>query len=147
MGFKIDHSRAGSDFEPIKPGEYEVVPINYELKPATDSGNNRIVFDYEIRSDVDQPCQGQKLLYDNFTITENAMWRIQQASKAAGFPDGMEFANFKEWADTFKGKAVRVYVGERTHNGKKYPEVKRFMESIAAPVIEGKPLSDSDVPF
>ncbi|MGQ7112619.1 DUF669 domain-containing protein, partial [Escherichia sp. TWPC-MK] len=27
--------------------------------------------DYEIRSDVDQPCQGQKILYDNFDAACN----------------------------------------------------------------------------
>ena len=29
-----------------------------------------IVVDYEIRSDVDQEFQGQKLLFDNFVVTE-----------------------------------------------------------------------------
>ncbi|GIN74002.1 hypothetical protein J14TS2_44770 [Bacillus sp. J14TS2] len=142
--FKVDHTK-GEAFEPIKPGEYEVTVVNYELKKA-ESGNNRIIVDYEIRSDVEQPCQGQKILYDNFTVTDNAMWRFHQASRAAKFPDGVEFDSFKEWADTFLNKHIRLSVGEREYNGKKYPEVKAFKESevdAPAPVV----IDDSDIPF
>jgi Protein of unknown function (DUF669) len=143
--FKVDHSK-GEGFEPIKPGEYEVIVMNYEQKTA-ESGNNRVIVDYEIRSDVEQPCQGQKILFDNFTVTENAMWRFQQASKAAQFPDGMQFKSYKEWADAFLNKHLRVVVGEREYNGKKYPEVKGFKVSeVSAPDNEIK-VSDEDVPF
>ncbi len=83
--FKVNHAEA-KEFEIVKPGEYEVIVVNYELKTAA-SGNNRVIVDYEIRSDVDQPSQGQKILFDNFTVTEKAMWRFQAASKAAQFPD------------------------------------------------------------
>lgn len=143
--FKVNHSEAGSTFEIVKPGEYEVIPVNYELKKAQ-SGNNRVVFDYEIRSDVDQPCQGQKILFDNFTVSDNSMWRFQAASKAAQFPDGKEFKSFKEWADAFINSPVRVVVGEREHNGKKYPEIKSFKVSEVNPPQEVK-VSDDDVPF
>ncbi len=92
--FTVDHSK-GEAFEPIKPGEYEATVINFEGKTAA-SGNQRLVVDYEIRSDVEQACQGQKILYDNFTVTDNAMWRFHQASKAAGFPNGMKFKDHLE---------------------------------------------------
>lgn len=62
--FTVDHSK-GEAFEPIKPGEYEATVINFEEKTAASSGNKRLVVDYEIRSDVEQPCQGQK----SYTIT------------------------------------------------------------------------------
>ncbi|TCP32158.1 uncharacterized protein DUF669 [Scopulibacillus darangshiensis] len=143
--FKIDHSQV-KEFEPIKPGEYEVIPVNYELKTAK-SGSNMVVVDYEIRSDVDQPNQGQKILYDNFVVTENSMWRFQSASKAAQFPDGVEFSSYKEWADAFINKPLRVVVGEQDgNNGKKYPQVNVFKESEAAP-MEQVNISESDVPF
>lgn len=143
--FTVDHKK-GESFEIVKPGEYEVIVVNYEQKVAA-SGNNRLIVDYEIRSDVDQPCQGQKILFDNFTVTEKAMWRFHQASKAAQFPNGMQFKNYKEWADTFLNKHLRVVVGEREHEGKKYPEVKSFKVSEAsAPSGEIK-VSDDDVPF
>jgi hypothetical protein len=56
--FTVDHSK-GDGFEIVIPGEYEVMVVNYELKTAS-SGNNMVVVDYEIRSDVDQPCHGQQ---------------------------------------------------------------------------------------
>ncbi|WP_437131848.1 DUF669 domain-containing protein [Bacillus atrophaeus] len=144
--FTVDHSK-GEAFETIKPGEYEVTVINYEAKTAA-SGNERLVVDYEIRSDVDQPCQGQKILFDNFTVSEKTLWRFQQASKAAGFPNGMKFKDHKEWADAFLNKTLRVVVGEREYNGKKYPEVKSLKPS-EAPAPDEKPIDigDDDVPF
>lgn len=144
--FTVDHSK-GEAFEPIKPGEYEATVINFEGKTAA-SGNERLVVDYEIRSDVEQACQGQKILYDNFTVTDNAMWRFHQASKAAGFPNGMKFKDHIEWANAFLNKPVRLVVGEREHNGKKYPEVKAFKPSEApAPATGSFTVSDEDVPF
>ncbi|MGD7061037.1 DUF669 domain-containing protein [Bacillus altitudinis] len=144
--FTVDHSK-GDTFEPIKPGEYEATVMHFEEKTAA-SGNKRLVVDYEIRSDVEQPCQGQKILYDNFTVTENAMWRFHQASKAAGFPNGMKFKDHLEWANAFLNKPVRLVVGEREHNGKKYPEVKAFKPSEAsAPNADPINISDDDVPF
>ncbi|TYS14300.1 DUF669 domain-containing protein [Rossellomorea vietnamensis] len=143
--FKVDHSQ-GDSFEIVKPGEYEVTVVNYELKKA-ESGNNRVVVDYEIRSDYDQPSQGQKILFDNFTVTDNAMWRFQQASKAAQFPDGKQFSSFKEWAENFLNKHLRVVVGEREYNGKKYPEVKGFKVSEITAPSTGVTINDDDIPF
>ncbi|MED1559299.1 DUF669 domain-containing protein [Bacillus paramycoides] len=143
--FKVDHSQA-NEFEVIKPGEYEVTVVNYELKQA-ESGNNRVIVDYEIRSDVDQPFQGQKIIFDNFTVTDKAMWRFQAASKAAQFPDGMQFGSYKEWADTFLNKPLRLVVGEREYNGKKYPQVNGFKVSEVAVPNTTIEISDDDVPF
>jgi len=140
--FKVDHSQA-KEFEAIKQGEYEVTVINYELKKAQ-SGNNRVVVDYEIRSDVDQPCQGQKILYDNFTVTEKAMFRFQNASKAAGFPDGIQFSSFKEWAEAFLNKHLRVFV-KLNENG--YPEIKSFKVSQVSAPETTMDIKDDDVPF
>jgi hypothetical protein len=144
MSFKIDHSQAAGTYEPIKPGEYEVIVINYELKKSS-TDKNVVSVDYEIRSDVEQPNKGQKILYDNFVVSDNTMWRFQSASKAAGFPNGKEFNSFKEWAEFFLNKSLRVVVGEREYNGKKYAQVKGFKES-QFPLGEIT-VSDSDVPF
>lgn len=144
--FTVDYEKAGNEFEPIKPGEYEVTVMNYEQKTSS-TGKNMVVVDYEIRSDVDQPCQGQKLLYDNFIVSDNTTWRFQAASKAAQFPNGVSFSSYKEWAETFLNKSLRVVVGEREYNGKKYPQVNGFKVSeVAAPAGEIN-ISDDDVPF
>ncbi len=144
--FKVDHTKGESTFEQIKPGEYEAIVMNYEQKVSS-TGKNMVVVDYEIRSDVDQPCQGQKILFDNFIVSDNTLWRFQQASKAAQFPDGMEFANYKEWADAFLKKPVRLVVGEREYNGKKFAEVKAFKVSEVSVPDTTFTVSDDDIPF
>lgn len=147
--FKINHEEAGSNFELIAQGDYEVTVINYEMKQAT-SGNNRITVDYEIRSDVPQNHQGQKILYDGFTITDKAMWRLQAIAKAAKFPDGMTFNSYKEWADTLLNKNLVVTVGHREYNGNTYPDVKGFKESAADAPMQSGPtttVGDDDLPF
>lgn len=145
--FKINHEEAKGGFELVAPGDYEVTVHNYELKKA-DTGNNQIIVDYEIRSDVNQPHQGQKILFDKFTITEKAMWRLHSISKAAKFPDGMQFASYKEWADTLLGKHLVITVAHREYNGNKYPDVKAFKESSAGAPQGGQiTVSEDDVPF
>lgn len=147
--FKINHEEAGTTFELIAKGDYEVTVINYEMKSETGK-NPRITVDYEIRSDVPQNHQGQKILYDGFTITDKAMWRLQAISKAAQFPNGVSFTSYKEWADTLLNKNLVVTVGHREYNGNTYPEVKGFKESqVSAPVAQGDPIvvGDKDLPF
>ncbi|MEB7771447.1 DUF669 domain-containing protein [Kurthia gibsonii] len=143
--FKIDHEKAGNEFELVAPGEYEVVVHNYEMKQSS-TGKNMVVVDYEIRADVQQAHAGQKILFDNFIVSENTEWRFQAISKAAQFPQGMEFPNYKEWADTLLGKHLIVKVDHRTYNGNTYVDVKGFKESkLDAPgsVV----VTDGDVPF
>lgn len=147
--FKINHEEAGNGFELIAKGDYEVTVINYQAAQAA-SGNNVIKVDYEIRSDVLQAHQGQKILYDQFTITEKAMWRLQAIAKAAKFPNGMSFNSYQEWADTLVGKTLIVTVGHREYNGNTYPDVKGFKESQAdAPIQDGPSIvvGESDLPF
>lgn len=147
--FKINHEEAGTTFELIAKGDYEVTVINYEMK-SEPGKNKRITVDYEIRSDVPQAHQGQKILYDGFTITDKAMWRLQAISKAAKFPDGLSFNSYKEWADILLNKTLVVTVGHREYNGNTYPEVKGFKESqVNAPVPDSTPITvgDKDLPF
>ncbi|MFJ7888425.1 DUF669 domain-containing protein [Lysinibacillus xylanilyticus] len=147
--FKINHEEAGTGFELIAKGDYEVTVINYETK--NEPGKNpRITVDYEIRSDVPQSHQGQKILYDGFTITEKAMWRLQAISKAAKFPNGLSFNSYKEWADTLLNKNLVITVGHREYNGNTYPEVKGFKESqVEAPAPQGGTIvvGEDEVPF
>ena len=143
--FTVDHTK-GESFERVMPGEYEVTPINFTLNKAAESGNNMIVFDYEIRSDVEQASQGKKILYDNFVVTENAMWRIHQISKAAQLPDKKTYASYKDWANELLNKPIRVVVDDRTYNGKTYPEIKSFKVTEALPPATSNITSD-DTPF
>lgn len=145
--FKINHNEAGKGFELIAKGDYEATVINYEMKQST-GGNNVITVDYEIRSDVPQAHQGQKVLYDNFTITDKAMWRLQAIAKAAGFPNGMEFSSYKEWANTLLNKNLIITVDHREYNGKTYANVTGFKSTKAGANSEGPIVVDeSELPF
>lgn len=126
MGFKVDYSQA--DNTRIMPGEYEVIVDSWEAK-TSQNGNTRIVMDYLIRKDVQQPCVGLKIKFDNFTYVENCLWRFSAAAKAAGIPDGANFEGPEHWAKTMLNRCLRVEVGEREYNGEKYPEVRRFLAS------------------
>ncbi|EEM45187.1 hypothetical protein bthur0005_49140 [Bacillus thuringiensis serovar pakistani str. T13001] len=128
----------------MKPGEYEVTVVKYD-QTTSQNGNPRIIVDYEIRSDVAQPHQGQRIRFDNFVVTENSMWRIHTVSTAVGLAD-KHFRSYKEWADTLMHKSLRLVVGEREYTGKKYPQVNGFKPSEVAP-IPSIQISDSDVPF
>lgn len=153
--FKVDYNNTG--MEPVKPGEYEVFPMKYDIEVAQ-SGNQRVIVNYKIRADVDQPCQDQEIKFDNFTVTDNSMWRFNQAAKAAGIPDGAEFNDAHDWANAFMNRAVRVVVADKQYNGNTYPEVKSFKESSfptngkSSSIIynnSGKPIemSSDDLPF
>ncbi|MEK3975544.1 DUF669 domain-containing protein [Psychrobacillus sp. FSL K6-1267] len=146
--FKINHEEAGKGFQPIEKGDYEVTVINFEAKKAK-SGNNVISVDYEIRSDVQQPSQGQKILYDNFVIVDTAMWKIQSISKAVAFPNGKEFESYTQWANELLNKTLLVTVDHRkSENGKIYPEVKAYKESKAVAPSSGPiTVSDDELPF
>jgi hypothetical protein len=162
MSFKIDYNNVGS--APVKPGEYEVYPTEFDARKAQ-SGNDCVIMNYTIRDDVDQPSQGSEIRYDNFTFTQNSLWRFNQAAKAAGIPEGTDFASPEEWAKAMINRPLRIVVGERTYNGNTYPTVKMFKNSLvsqAGPVNQkassgfedpfannSKPIdiSDDDLPF
>lgn len=119
------------EFEQITPGEYEVKVANYEAKSVGDK--NVISVDYEIRGDVDQPFKGQKIRFDDFFCTERALWKIENASIAAGFTEAeAEFEKYTEWANTYLNKNLRVEIKlEKANNGNEYPRVAKYMPSAA----------------
>lgn len=163
MAFKLNKNDAG--FKVLPEGTYEVYPVAYAEEVAKTSGNKMAQFNYIIRDDVDQEGQGTMIRFDNFVETEAAMWRVNQASDAAGIDMDAEFESIYEWAAEFVNKAIRIEVGQRTYDGKTFPEVKFFLPSmyggIYVPSVEeeskkplsktteatGLDISDDDLPF
>lgn len=157
--FKVNHEEA-NPFEIFPDNtEVEVYPIVFDTK-TSQSGNQMVVFNYKIRDDVEQVGKGREIRFDNFVDTPNAHWRLQAASKAADFEDGLEFETIEAWAKEFKGRAVRLVLGIREYNGKEYNEVKGFKESkvggyLETNVSEDDPfanqgnvnITDDDLPF
>ena len=123
--FTTDHSQVKNTFEPVKPGEYEVVITETEVK-TSQNGNPMIRTVYTIRSDVDQPFQNRKL-FDNLVQSENAMFRFQQVAKAIGLPNGFSVSTIEEFAKLMLYKAVRVKV---TNKNEVYNGETRVRENI-----------------
>lgn len=149
MKMTVDYSKAGNGF--VEAGEYEVVAGPYSVEKAR-SGNMMIQFNYQIREDVDQKCQGLEIKFDNFVWTQNSLWRLQSACKAAVVPEGVDINSPDDFGVALNGKSLRVVVEmEEQENGKSYPRVKRFKESEAsAPTektfVNSEPPSNDD-PF
>ena len=145
MAIKLNLNKdINKEFEQITAGVYEVTVVNFEGK--TVGNKNVISVDYEIRSDVDQEFKGQKIRFDDFFCTENALWKIENASIAAGFTEEeATFEKYSEWAKRFVGKNLVVEVYLEEYNGKKYPRVRKYLPS-AFP-FDNEQLDTGKVPF
>lgn len=120
---KVDYNNT----EPgrIAPGQYEVTVAAFDVVTST-NGNQQVVLDYEIRSDVRQDSQGSRLRYDRFTFTDNAAWRINAIAKVTGIPDGYDFPSPEWFGKVMMHRSFLATVEERTYNGRTYPNVTRF---------------------
>jgi len=163
-GLRLDKDNT-QGFTLLPEGEYEVYPVAFAKETAQSSGNKMAQFNYTVRDDVDQEGKGEMIRFDNFVETDGALWRINQASEAAGLDMDKEYPEgVWQWAEDFVNKAVRVVVGHRTYNGRTFPEVREFKPSLyggtytppakeaggsAATATPTEPIdiSDDDLPF
>lgn len=131
------------EFEPLTAGTYEVTVSSFEGKQVGDK--NVISVNYEIRSDVEQNFRGRKIRRDDFFCTENALWKIENASIAAGFTEAeATFEKYSEWAKTFVGKQLQVEIYIEERNGYKNERVKSY-KPTNYPI--GQDSKGDDVPF
>lgn len=145
MAIKLNLNKEVKEFEQIAPGEYEVKVSNFEAKTVGDK--NVISVDYEIRSDVDQNFKGLKIRFDDFFCTERALWKIENASIAAGFTEKeAEFDKYSEWANAYLNKNLRVEIKlQAANNGNQYPRVAKYLPSQQE--VKEVEVKDSDLPF
>lgn len=129
MGLKIDKNNTG--FKALEAGTYEVYPVAFDATTAKSSGNNMAVVNYLVRDDVEQAGQGQEIRFDNFVETDAALWRMNQAGTASHMDEDKEYESIHEWAADFMGRPIRVDVKLTERNGRQYPEVAGFKESLA----------------
>jgi hypothetical protein len=108
------------EFEPIPDGEKLQARIS-EVTLETSKANNKY-FKVEILITEDGPYKGRKL-WDNFMTSESSLWKIAKLLRCLGVPlsDDMEVV-----PATFKGKALRVTVGQEEYNDKIKNIVKYF---------------------
>lgn len=112
----------------VMPGEYDVTVCAWDVRTAR-TGNQCVILDYEVRSDLDQPCAGLKVRYDNFTFIDSCGWRFSQAAMAAGVPDGYDFETPEDFGRVMHRRNLRITVDQVERNGKKYATVRKFERS------------------
>lgn len=151
--FKLDTENVSSGFELVAEGKYEAVIVNAEPK-QTQAGKPMLNVDFEIRSDVNQPHQGSKVLYNNFTFEhEVAVKIVNSLLKACGFPHGQSFNSPEEMAQALFNKHLEITVkheADRNDPAKKYAKAKYYdVSKVNAPQQNGPSITvgDSDLPF
>ena len=84
MGITIDFSNTG-DFEALANGVYEGRIASVEHKQAS-TGNWMISAVVKLADDPARKCINRQV-YNNFVLTEKALWRTKQFLKESGWPD------------------------------------------------------------
>lgn len=116
--FTTNHEEAkGGAFEPITPGEYEVIITKTEVTKAKTSGNPMIKVQATIRDDVGQDFQ-KRILFDNIVFADNTIWKGQQVLKAVEIEDGTEINSIEEFAELISYKAAKMKVKHEEYQGK-----------------------------
>ena len=151
--FKSDSENVTTgEFKIVTEGKYEATIINAEAKKSQ-AGKPMMNVDFEIRSDVEQPHQGAKILYNNFTFEhEIAVKIVNSLIKACKFPHGTTFDSPESLASALLGKHLEIVVkheADRNDPNKKYPKAKYYNESKANAPLGSTPVTvgDDDLPF
>ncbi|ETT84200.1 DUF669 domain-containing protein [Viridibacillus sp. FSL R5-0477] len=148
--FKFNEEEASKGFELIEEGKYEVTIIN-AVASKTQVGKDKLMVDFEIRSDVPQKFQGSKVLYNNFTFEhEIAVKIVQSLLKAAGFSNGYEFKSAEDMANQLLSKNLQITVAHEKNDKGTYPKSKFYDTSkVDAPIQQGGPINvgSDDLPF
>ena len=133
MGFKNDFSQVDSGN--IKPeGDYECIITAVEEK-TNRNGKTKLGVQMVIRNDV----QGQKygnamLFYDiwkrreptqaDMQVGGYGFSQVMSLGKAAGLPDGKDYASLKEYCEDLLNKCVIAHLEHEVYNGTTYERVK-----------------------
>ncbi|PFE03792.1 hypothetical protein CN288_12505 [Bacillus sp. AFS023182] len=156
--FKFDETNVSKGFELVAEGKYEATIINATAKYF--QGHPTLDLDFEIRSDVPQNHQGEKIRYntfyfhnDNPEFKENNIKKINSLLGACAFPHDTTFNSAEEMAKQLFNKSLLITVkhqADKKDKTKIYPKAKFFDKSkVNSPTQVGEPIivGDSDLPF
>lgn len=121
MAFKLGDFN--SEFKLLPEGEYEVFVSEKESKTSA-NGNPLMVLNYTVRDDVEtqEEWKGQKVSFDNFTATDNAMWRFNILAKAVGLDVNKEYETpadmLEDVYNNIQYKALRIVVKHEVRKDK-----------------------------
>lgn len=125
MAFGVDYSKA-SEGGLIPEGEYEVI-IKNAGEDVTKNGTHHLSIPMIVRNDIEQPRKNARIWHKIWkkkepTETDNqcggfSSAQIQSLSKAAGLPNGKQYADLGEWCEDLNAKLARVTVKHEDWNG------------------------------
>jgi hypothetical protein len=127
MGFKNDFSQANNGNN-IKPeGDYECIITAIEEK-TTKNGKTKLGVQLVIRNDIEGQKYGNAMLfYDIWKKKEPTQMDMQVGGfgfgqlmalgKAAGLPDGKDYASIKEYCEDLLNKCVIAHMEHEDYNG------------------------------
>lgn len=147
MGFTNDYSQA--DQGGLKPeGDYEVIITKAEEK-QTKNGETGLNLSMVIRNDVEQKYQNGYIFHTlwkrkeptaaDMQVNGYGFGQIMALGKAAGLPDGKDYADLAAFLADVVKKPVRVHLIHEEYNGTeqervsyinptKYPNVSHIMK-------------------
>lgn len=127
---KTNKEAAGTGFEPVKPGKYEVVISEVKLEKtgpnSQNPGTDMLNLTLTIRSNVEQDFKKRKL-FDRLVASEKAMFKFHQVGTAV-LGDGIEVGTIQEFAKAIKNQCVKVTVTNRKET---YEGQERIRENIS----------------
>lgn len=138
MGFTTNFSGVSEGSDLLPEGEYETI-IKYAGEDATKGGTVYINVTCVVRNDVDQKYKNKYIWHSIWHKKEPSpadiacggysSKQINSLSKAAGLPDGKEYATLSDWCDELKNHCIRITVEHEEYNGKTNARVKWVNES------------------
>lgn len=156
--FTFDSKEAGSGFDPVPAGEYEVV-ISEAKVTTFNSGNSGLKITLTIRSDVNQEG-GNRKVFENFVASPAAMFKFHNLSKALGWAEGESVASLEDYADRVLYQPVRakLKVTPASGNYQAKNDVVTYLpaqeaysggQGVTDPFASGQgvDISDDDLPF
>lgn len=116
MGINIDFSNVKS-IEPLEEGTYLATITKAEETTAKSSGNPMIKVEYEVEGTNNK-------LFDNFVLTDNALWKLKELFGALGYEDE-QIVDFD--INELIGQQVQLSVIVEEYEGKDVNRVKKIL--------------------
>ncbi|PEA86313.1 DUF669 domain-containing protein [Bacillus thuringiensis] len=149
--FKMDEVEEVKGFSLIEVGNYEVVVLN-AVEGLTQNKKDKLTVDFEIRSDVPQDHQGQKVQYTTFTFEHPTARGIAKSFLlACGMPENYNPQGPAQMAKDVFNKHLNVYIThDKKDDGRVFPKVSSYSPSkVNPPMQTSAPVTvgDEDLPF
>ena len=111
--------------EPVGPGRKLLAAVGFERYDSR-NGNPMVSVRFVCLHDFDGNGDERGEIWDQFTLTDRAMWRIVEFARALRFPDAFDPEVDEDVTGLLTHGYVEADVRMDTWNGKERPKVDRF---------------------